>query len=89
MLPKDFAGRVLGKLDEPYQGVAIIHDPSEGQCITLYGPNDKRDFDLDSKEGQLLDGRKILMSSWLDEPTDIESIREVVNKLLNPELDGE
>lgn len=64
-----------------YQGVAIIDDPSEGHCITYYGINDKRDYDLDLKDGKQPDGRVILKSIWLDKPTDHTTIDKIAHKL--------
>ncbi len=66
-----------------YQGIAIIYDPDEGQCITFYGFCEKKDFDLDVRGGKQPDGRKILKSTWLDEPTDSEGIDKIAHELFH------
>ena len=66
--------------DNPYQGVAIIDD-SEGHCITLYRASEKRDYDLDTKDGQQPDGRKILKAEWLESPTDSDTIDKIAYQL--------
>lgn len=64
-----------------YQGVAIIDDHTEGHCITIYGANEKINYDLDLKDGEQPDGRRILKAQWLDNPTDLDGIDEVANQL--------
>ena len=67
--------------DKPYQGVAIIDDHTEGHCITFYGAHEKRDYDLDLKDGKQPDGRRILKAKWLENPTDFDGIDNVANQL--------
>jgi len=67
-----------------YQGIAIIKDPEEGPCTILYGPQEKRDYDLDVKDGKLLDGRVIIGHQWLDKPTtDAKASSEFFNETVN------
>ena len=68
--------------NEPkYQGVAIINDEDEGHCITFYGAHEKRDYDLDLKDGKQPDGRRILKAQWLENPTDFDGIDKAATQL--------
>ncbi len=67
--------------ERKYQGVAIIKDPSEGHCSTLYGAHEKRDYDLDVQDGRQPCGRPIIKAKWLDNPTDFEGIGKLEHRL--------
>lgn len=61
------------------QGAAIIHDRAEGPCMVSYRCHEKRDYDLDVKDGKLYDGRTIIDSLWFDRPTDYRTVDKIVS----------
>ena len=71
-----------------YQGIAIIWDVDEGPCITYYGPQEKRDFDLDISEGKQPGGRRILGHRWLDKPLNKENDEGLAEKVFQESLEN-
>lgn len=73
----------MAKRDIKFQGVIVVSDEDEGPCILhpLFVPEEKDDFDAQTKAGVVEDGRRVFSYLWLEKPVSRNEAYGIAGKM--------